>query len=84
MSRDYKRTMPPKQRDVGKDKKKLRVELLDHGGDAISRRKSSELSGLESPMVVMHKGMQIGLKDNELKMVEDADLATLLQAMIEF
>ncbi|WVZ14911.1 hypothetical protein V8G54_012477 [Vigna mungo] len=67
-----KRDLAPKQ-GVKKYKKKLKVELLDHGGGVTLRRKSSNLGGL--------KGHG---KDNELKLVEKADLTTLVQGMLEF
>lgn len=76
--------MPPKQRDKGKDKKKLRAKLLGQVGSSGTGSKASNLGGLESLFVVMLKGMQIRLKENELELVKEDEFATLIYALLEF
>lgn len=59
---DNKKLIPSKQIGVRKDRKKLRVELFGHVGGSILRSKSFDLGDLEDPLVLMRKGLLIGLK----------------------
>lgn len=54
---DTKRLVPSKHQVVGKDTKKLSVELLDQAGIFGFRSKAFELGRLESPIIVMYKGV---------------------------
>lgn len=39
---------------------------------------------MEGPMITMCKGLSIDLKENELKLIEEASPATLLLTVLEF
>ncbi|WVZ18484.1 hypothetical protein V8G54_005806 [Vigna mungo] len=49
-----------------------------------SKSNSSDLGCLERTLVFMCKGVLIGLKENELKMMKEAEPTTLIRVMLEF
>ncbi|WVZ17038.1 hypothetical protein V8G54_010020 [Vigna mungo] len=74
----------PKQHGVDKDRRKLKVELLGQASSSGSESKAFDLGGLKSSVTVMRKGMKIGLKENELKIMEETELVILIRALLEF
>lgn len=66
------------------DRKKLRVEFLAQGGSSSSKGKTSKLGGWKSPTFNMRKGVLIGLREDELKAIEEAEPTTLIHALLEF
>ncbi|WVZ16063.1 hypothetical protein V8G54_013629 [Vigna mungo] len=66
------RLVPSKQKFLGKDTKKLRPKLLDQASSSGVGSKAFDLGRLESPII-----------ENELKLVEEVELATLIRASLE-
>ncbi|QCD78802.1 hypothetical protein DEO72_LG1g2438 [Vigna unguiculata] len=71
-----KKIQPTKGQGIEKDRKRLRTEF-DTQVDS-SRGKTSELGGLESAQINMHKGVHISLSEHEMKLVEESESSTIM------
>ncbi|WVZ25000.1 hypothetical protein V8G54_003544 [Vigna mungo] len=78
-----KKVIPSKVSRVVKDKKKVRFEYNLSASN--SRSKATNLDGLDSHTLIMHKGVRVTLTNNEEKtVVKEVELSIFIYAFLEF
>ncbi|WVZ26187.1 hypothetical protein V8G54_004731 [Vigna mungo] len=79
-AKEVGRLIPIKLRGVGKERKRLRTELLNASKEAfvspstISGDKSLDLGELEGPLICMRQGVTFRIDKHELKVVNEVDI----------
>lgn len=76
-----KKILHIKGKDTWKDSKSLSVEFDTQASN--SKGKTSDLDGLDSAKLNMHKSVQVSLSEHVMKLVEKNDMDTLMNSFLE-